>query len=168
MRACVVRLEAAPSAVWSSFASCTGAVRADRMSVSRTHAQLIAGTPVTNALKVIAAYGLIQGMTSDLVCGRASCSACRSAREFGYHTQPDCSQCPERSVDTWTLQVGELDANEVSHPLRVGALPSRPFTDRHVPTALCVISFAKSRLTRPLLSRPESECMVVHLGRRGR
>eukprot|EP01043_Picozoa_sp_COSAG02_P062585 COSAG02_NODE_8673_length_2485_cov_2.074602_2_plen_185_part_00 len=65
-----------------------------------------------------------------------------------------------------TLQ--RVDANEVSHPLRVGALPSRPFTDRHDPTTRCVISFAKSRLTRPLLSRPESECMVVHLGRRGR
>ena len=28
----------------------------------------MAGTPVTQLLKVIAAYGLIQGMTSDLVC----------------------------------------------------------------------------------------------------
>ena len=125
VRACVVRLEAAPSAVWSSFASCTAAVRCARIAC-RSHAQLIAGTPVTNALKVIAAYGLIQGMTSDLVCGRASCSACRSAREFGYHTQPDCSQCPERSVDTWTLQVGELATNKVSYSLRVGALSIRP------------------------------------------
>eukprot|EP01043_Picozoa_sp_COSAG02_P040461 COSAG02_NODE_3278_length_7026_cov_28.128771_4_plen_158_part_00 len=47
----------------------------------RSHVRLIAGSPVTKALKVIAAYGLIQGMTSDLVCGRVSCSDCCSARE---------------------------------------------------------------------------------------
>ena len=123
----------------------------------------IAGiNPVHQLLRVIAAYGLIQGMTSDLVC-ITKCTRCfagRSASHTHAHTHTHThthsflsvrltAATAECRVDTWTLPAGKLDAHEISHPLRVGAFVkharARAHTERPAVVVVATSRAAHSR-----------------------
>lgn len=131
-----------------------------------SHAQLIVGTPVTNVLKVIAAFGLIQGMTSDLVCGRPSCFACCSARDCV--TTRSLTACTAQNVP-WTRGHYKLvNWMPAKFLILFASVRSQVGHSMSRTTPWCFVLIRLANQNSPdRFSRPESECTAADCDRRG-